>query len=408
MPQTRFSVSPWLEAVPIKKRPAFPAFRGTITAPLVIVGGGMTGAMTAYACAAAGLKVIVLEANRIGQGGTARASGMFSSEACESLRDLDARAGRRTARALFAHTRLAPRELAATVKRLGIKADLRLLDALRIVPAGGNDKALRLEAADRVAARLDASWLLPAAIGRQAGAAAAGGVRLRDWGVCDPYRLTLGFMAAAIKRGAKVFERSPVTRIRFDRRRATLALENGSIVTEAAVVCTGEPTDLFKALRRHFRFEERYVVATEPLPAAVRAEVGPRAAIVCDADRPAHQLWWTSDHRAVFSGANQRRPAARLVEQTLVQRTGQLMYELSRLYPAISGAAPAFGWGTPLAHSVDDVLCAGTHRNFPHQHLAFGTLHDPVRAFLASRLLVRSVLGALTAEDEPFSFSRNL
>ncbi len=84
------------------------------------------------------------------------------------------------------------------------------------------------------------------------------------------------------------------------------------------------------------------------------------------------------------------------------------MYELSRLYPAISGAAPAFGWDTPLAHSIDDVLYAGTHRNFPHQHLAFGTLHDPARAFLASRILLRSVQGQADKADQFFSFSRNL
>ena len=409
MPQTRYGTSPWLGAVPVKKRPEFPAFKGNITAPLVIIGGGMTGCMTAQACAAAGLKVMLLEAHRIGQGGTARASGFLSSEACESFRDLDERTGRRAARALFEESSRAPRELAAAVKRLGIKTDLQLADALRVIPAGQLDKLLRRDAADRDEAGLHAPWQLPAALMRATGVPSAGGVRLKDWGFVDPYRLALGFAAAAVKRRAKFFERSRVTRITFDRKVATIALENGStIVTGAAVLCTGEPTELVKALRRHFRFEDRYTVMTEPLPAAVRAEIGKRAGILCDTESPAHRLWWTADHRAVISGADQRRPAARLREATLVQRTGQLMYELSRLYPPISGAAPAFGWDTPLAHSVDDCLYAGTHRNFPHQHMAFGTLHDPARAFLASRILLRSIQGEADKTDQFFSFSRNL
>src|SRR4029077_18906092 len=94
-------MAPWLDAVPAKKRREFPAFRGEITHPVVVVGGGMSGAMTAYACASAGMKVILLDAGRVGMGRSARATGLFSGEACDSYRDLEARAGRRAARAMF-------------------------------------------------------------------------------------------------------------------------------------------------------------------------------------------------------------------------------------------------------------------------------------------------------------------
>ena len=85
----------------MKKRREFPSFRGVITHPVVIVGGGMSGAMTALACAAAGLKPILLEADRVGLGGSGWATGLLSGEAAESFREVEARAGRRVARALF-------------------------------------------------------------------------------------------------------------------------------------------------------------------------------------------------------------------------------------------------------------------------------------------------------------------
>lgn len=368
----------------------------------------MTGCMTAQACAAAGLKVLLLEADRVGQGGSSLASGLFTGEATPSFRELEAKAGRRIARGAFDATRRAAKDLAASVKRLGISAELELRDAARIVPYATSDKAARREATERVEAGLDASWLLSAALTRQTSISAAGGIRFREWGVVNPARLLLGFASAATKRGVKIFEKSPVKRITFDRKQAVVVLEKGSITTPAVMVCTGEPTQLFKPLRRHLRFEERYVVMTEPLSAAVRSEVGPRTSIICDTDTPPHQLWWTSDHRAVFSGADQKRPPERHHDQVLVQRTGQLMYELSRLYPAISGTAPSHGWGVPLAHTADDVLYAGPHRNFPHQYFAFGTLHDPARAFLASRILFRCALGETNKDDETFAFARNL
>lgn len=368
----------------------------------------MAGAMAAQACAAAGMKVILLEAGRIGQGGSGRATGLISSEACGSYRDLEARAGKRAARALFSHTAKAPRELAAAMKRLGIKAGLELKDAVRVLPDGGSDKLLQRELAARKEAGVSAAWMTPAMVQRQTALASAGAMRLPDWGFCDPYQLTLGFLKAAIKKGVKVYERSRITKITFNRKNATAFLDGGAITTENLIICIGEPTSLFKPLKRHLKHEDRYAVLTEPLPAAVREELGQQAALVTDSDTPPHQLWFTADHRALFTGADQKRPADRLRDQTLVQRTGQLMYELTRMYPAISGAAPSFGWDVPLAHPVDDVLYAGAHRNFPHQQFAFGTSHDPARAYLASRIILRAVQGKPDKEDVHFSFARNL
>jgi glycine/D-amino acid oxidase-like deaminating enzyme len=408
VPSTRYGIAPWLDAVPVKKRPEFPAFRGDLTHPVVVVGGGMSGAMTAYACAAAGLKVILLEAERIGSGGSGRASGLFSGEACESYRDLEARAGRRAARAMFGAMEAAPRELAATVKRLGIKAGLDLSTAMRLVPSGRDDRALRREISARHDAGLTAAWLTAAAVSRQAAVDSASAVRLPGAGFADPFSLTLGFLRAAVKRGAKIYERSRVRRITFTRKTATAFLDSGSITTTNLAICIGEPTGLFKPLKRHLRHEERYVVLTEPLPAAVRAELGQRASLLTDTDVPPHHLWFTADHRALFAGGDQKRPPDRLRDKTLVQRTGQLMYELTRIYPAISGVAPAYGWDVPLAHPVDGVLYAGAHRNFPFHHFAFGTSHDPARAFLASRIILRSIQGRPERDDGHFSFARNL
>jgi len=408
VPSTRYGISPWLDAVPVKKRREFPAFRGVITHPVVIVGGGMSGAMTAYACASAGMKVILLEANRIGLGGSGRATGLFSGEASDSYRELEARAGRRAARALFDAMQDAPRQLAATVKRLGIRADLDLKTSFRFVPAGQPDKLLKREVAAREDAGLKAAWILPTAIARQAAITSAGGMRLPEAGFADPLKLTLGFLTAAIKKGAKVYEKSAVRKITFTRKTATAYLDSGAITTTNLIICIGEPTSLFKPLKRHLRHEDRYAVLTEPLSAAVRAELGQQNVLLMDTETPAHQLWFTADHRALFTGTDQKRPAERLRDKTLVQRTGQLMYELSRLYPAISGAAPAYGWDVPLAHTIDGVPYAGSHRNFPFQLFAFGTSHDPARAFLASRIILRNIQGRPDKGDEHFSFARNL
>jgi glycine/D-amino acid oxidase-like deaminating enzyme len=332
---------------------------------------------------------------------------VFAAEANASYHDLEARAGRRAARAHFDLSRRAALDLAATVKRLGIAADLEQADAWRIAPRGAPVKDLKREVADRQDAKLDAAWQKAAAAERATAVECEGAIRMTAWGWCDPYALLLGFARAAVTRGAGFYERTRVRRITFNRKVATVHTDGGKVVADKVMLCTGEPTDLVKALRRHFRFEERYHVLTEPLPKAVRRELGERASIVCDTAAPPHQLRW-ADRAALFAGSDGPRLPSRGKEKLLVGHTMELMYQLTRLHAPISGAQPAYGWALPLAHSVDNVLYAGPHRNFPHQLFALGTSHDPARAFLASRILLRRLLGEATPEDEHFGFARNL
>ena len=63
------------------------------------------------------------------------------------------------------------------------------------------------------------------------------------------------------------------------------------------------------------------------------------------ATTPPHVLRWLKDDRVLFAGADQPAVAPRARDKALVQRTGQLMYELSTLYPAISGHSSRVGLG---------------------------------------------------------------
>ena len=80
------------------------------------------------------------------------------------------------------------------------------------------------------------------------------------------------------------------------------------------------------------------------------------------------------------------------------------MYELSTLYPDISGIRPAYGWHAAYARTVDGLPYIGPHRNFPHHLFAFGDASRSVTgAYLASRILLRHHLEEPEAGDAPSS-----
>src|SRR6266568_8848602 len=83
---TRYGRSPWIDRFPKSRVRSYPRHRGSTPAPVVIVGGGLTGCATAYAFAAAGVKAILLEAGQIGRGNTSAASGWIAEEDRKSTR----------------------------------------------------------------------------------------------------------------------------------------------------------------------------------------------------------------------------------------------------------------------------------------------------------------------------------
>ena len=407
MTRTRYGVSPWIDEFPKRRRPEFPRLRDNAAYPVIIIGGGLTGVFSAYAFAAAGIKVALLEAGRLGHLGGSRSAGVLQGEAALSYREVEARHGRKAARAVFEASRRAVLDLAATARRLGVR-DITTHDAFRVLSSyGGSEKPLAKDVQLRREAGIDVTWLKPAAAARETHVEAVGaGMRLRDWGHANPYQLLVAFARGATERGATFFERTRVQRVRAGRKRVEVFAEGRVLQAETVVVCTGEPTDLYRSLQRHLRLDERYAVMTERLPATVRRHVTGSAPVITDSDAPPHVVTFRADGRVVIAGADQPRPASRLSDKVVVQRTGQLMYELSRMYPAISGVQPAYGWSMPVAVSADDVMYAGPHRNYPRHLFAWATRHDPAQAFLASRILLRQFAGEADREDAYFAFTR--
>lgn len=373
--------------------------------PVVVIGGGLTGCATAWGLAAAGVGVVLVEAGRLGTGASGRGAGLMRGEAASGYLAFEKAHGRRAARAVFTAARQAVRDLAATAKRLGIRPGVEVHDGLHVALTRDQEKALQREAAAREAAGFDAPWVKASIVARESGLDALGAFRTRDFGHADPYRLTLGFAAAAAKKKAAIFEGSEVRKLRTRRDAIEVTLAGGTITAGTVVVCTGAPTALHASLARHFKSDERYMVLTEPVPAAMRRAFGRRAAAIADIETPPRAIWWTAGDRLAVSGGDQARTPEKGRDKVWVQRTGQLMYDVLRLYPAIAGLMPAYGWDVPVLRTADEVMMAGPHRNFPRQVFAWGA-HDPAQAFLASQILVRQVHGEPQTADAFFSFTR--
>jgi glycine/D-amino acid oxidase-like deaminating enzyme len=405
---TKYGRSPWVDGVPKARIPAYPRQRGFLESPVVIVGGGLTGCATAYAFAAAGVDVVLVEAGQLGHGSTGSSSGWINGDPGVPFGDVEKALGVKAARHAFRAWRRAALDCAALVRRLDVRCHLEPRTSVTVATTPEQAVRLARDVKARGAAGLDASPFPARTAKRDLALDTRAGMKDAVGGVVQPYRLSLGLAAAAVGQGATIFERSPVQKITFTRKHADVVLTGGAIRTSRVILATGVPTALCRSLVRHFWFKTRYCALTARVPAPLRRQLGIRTAVVRDCAEPAHVVRWVDDERLFVMGADAVSPPERQRPSTIVQRTGQLMYELSMLYPDISGLPPDYGWDAPYSLTSDGLPFIGPHRNFPHQLFALGDAsHGVTGAYLASRLLLRYYQDELDAGDELFAFTRH-
>src|SRR2546430_1181360 len=120
MSKLRYGRSLWLDRSSRIARRRFPTHRGSLDVDVVIVGGGITGAIAACLFSQDGVRVAVLEAKRIGRGSTAASSALLMQEPDKDFCELAEKYGRTAARSIWLSLGEATRDLSKTIRRLKI------------------------------------------------------------------------------------------------------------------------------------------------------------------------------------------------------------------------------------------------------------------------------------------------
>src|SRR6202163_1835690 len=129
---TKYGKSPWVDLFPNSRVPAYPRYRGSIATDIAIVGGGLTGCATAYAFAAAGIKVALIEQGQIGRGSSGSSSGWISDDPGVAFGALEQALGLRPARQAWQAWRRAALDFGALVRRLGLPCQFEPRGALLV------------------------------------------------------------------------------------------------------------------------------------------------------------------------------------------------------------------------------------------------------------------------------------
>jgi glycine/D-amino acid oxidase-like deaminating enzyme len=379
---------------------------------VVIIGGGITGAISAYLFSNAGISVALLESRVVAHGSTAASTALMMQEPDRDFRDLSRRFGRSATREIWLALRRATRELERTIRSLRIACDLHTRDSVYYTINPKKVPTLRKEFEARKRARLPGRWLSSTALYRLTGITAVAAIATPGNAEANPIRACHGFLAAAISRGARVFEGSPAHRIQSSSNGVVVHTPGGSIGAKAAVIATGYSRRGHEPYVGRFKMTDTYVIATRRLPVQIRRAIPGSRAMGWDTDRPYHYFRWTADGRLMVGGVDTVHRTVKGSGKRISHARVLLTSHLGKLYPSLANEAPVYAWEGLFAETPDGLPYIGTHSRYPNHLFALGYGGNGITAsFLAASLLLKRFrrLGDSRTSDkvlELFAFRR--
>lgn len=254
------------------------ALNERLEADVCIVGGGYTGLTTALELARSGVRVVLLEAEGIGFGGSGRNAGhctpTFHHHSIPQIRQL---LGPERGERLIARQTGANTVVADYIERYNIDCEWQqngylmaahtpsamarlALKTEQYNAVGQHTRLLECEEACAMTGsqRLHGGWLHPAG------------------GHLNPLGYARGLARAVVQEGGRVFTQSLVSNVARQGDRWQINTGNGLVLADKVIFATGAYSRLgWPGLDQTFRIQKVFVAATEPLPESVRREVLP-------------------------------------------------------------------------------------------------------------------------------------
>ncbi|GAA0850054.1 NAD(P)/FAD-dependent oxidoreductase [Paenibacillus glucanolyticus] len=394
--------TPWkfLNTEPVKK---YPPLTEQMKCEVLVIGGGISGALMAYVLNKQGVDTILLEKRRVCGGSTSANTGLLQFSNDCTLTDLIRQFDDHRGTSFYKMCSHAVRRLTDIANSLSRDSGLIPRSSLYYASTPQDVGMLRHEYDLLKRRGFDVEYWNRDDIKAHFPFSKEAAIYTHGDAEVDPYRLGHHLLQDASQDGLRIYENSEVTDTRYTDSDVTVITDQGSVLAQKVIWATGYTIQEWKP-DHNAELLNTYAILTEPV-----ADLSSwyERSFLWETNRPYLYFRTTPDQRIIAGGLDEALPPSGKPEEYAEVRGRRLLDEIQQLFPHLADLRIACSWAGVFASTKDGIPLIGKHPKYPHSYFieVYGG-NGTVYSMIAADLLAETIAGREPEELKWFSLTR--
>lgn len=374
-----------------------------INTSVAVIGGGISGALTAYYLIRAGIKTVLVDARSIGLGSTCASTSLLQYELDIPLHQLTERIGEAKAVRTYQLCGEAITKLQQIAKEIEYK-EFEIRKSLFFSSHNSEKKFMQKEFDARRKAGFQLSLLSEKEILNEFGVKAKYALLSELGANVNAYSLTHELLQYCKKRGLEVYDRTCIEEINYGDNRITLNTSEGNTIQAKYIVnATGYEVVNFIP-KKIVDFDCTYAIISENQ--SEQNVPWKDQTLMWNTDDPYLYMRVTKNNRILIGGRDEPFSNRITRELFLNRKAAQLQKDFEKICPNISFKTE-FAWCGTFGKTKDALPYMGPYKKTPNTYYALGFGGNGITfSVLAAEIITALIQGKDHEDAELFSFDR--
>jgi glycine/D-amino acid oxidase-like deaminating enzyme len=380
----------------------YPKLEESLETEIVILGGGISGALVAYYLSKGGFKCVVVDERNIGMGSSCASTSLLQYELDVPLVKLQKQVGYKNAvRAyqLCAQSILKLQDIAGDIEF----KDFQMKNSLYYAVSKRDISFLKEEYQIRKDNNFEVRFLDGDEIKNEYGFKAPAAILSEVGGQTDSYAFAHKLHQYNLKNGCKVFDRTKIINIKHSANRVQLKTENNQIIKARYLIyATGyEVINFIK--KKIVSLHSTYVTISEQISGG--KNFWKDDVLIWNTDDP-YMYMRTHDGRVVVGGRDEKFYKPEKRDKLINQKAKELKKDFNNLFPKIT-FNPEFSWTGTFGATKDGLPFIGPYKPLPNSFFSLGFGGNGITfSRVAGEIITDLILGKNNSDANIFSFER--
>ena len=382
---------------------SYPTLHQDLDVEVVVMGAGITGALVSYLLVKQGVNVAVVDKRESGWGSTSASTGLLQYEIDTDLYELKQLVGEAHGNRAYRLGVEAIDALEQLVEEVGAQDDFRRQPSLYVARQREDEKTLAQEFAAREACGLRVRYIRQEQLADEFGVKARTAIVSEDAAQVDPYLMAHRLLAAGVKLGAHVYDRTEVTEIDAKADGVRLTTNDGCTITAKRLVFASGYETRNYIKQQVADLNSTFALISEPVTESKQWVNH----LLWEAARPYFYLRTTDDGRLIMGGEDEpfRDPEKR--DRLIARKTKKLLKTYADFYPGRSVPEVAFAWAGTFGETKDGLAYIGVSPEMSNAYFALGYGGNGITySMIAARIITDLYRGIDNPDAQLFRFDR--